>query len=115
MNPSKNETEPLQDYVTRFANGDDLALNELLKRSSERLEQLTRAMFRDFSRVHRWEETADVLQSASIRLYRALQATRPKSMTGDVPLISMKEEPCHSLVDVVVGWGLRFRRRNSRP
>lgn len=90
MNQSKNETDPLQDYVTRFANGDDSALNELLKRSSERLEQLTRAMFRDFSRVHRWEETADVLQSASVRLYRALQATRPTDVRGFFALASLQ-------------------------
>ena len=41
-----------------------------------------RAMFRHFARVHRWEETADVLQSASIRLYQALQATRPTDVRG---------------------------------
>ena len=84
------ETDTLQDCVTRFAAGDDSALNELLKRSSARLEQLTRVMFRDFSRVHRWEETADVLQSASIRLYRALQVTRPTDVRGFFNLATLQ-------------------------
>ena len=72
----------LQQCLTRFAAGDDAALNDLLKQTSAPLEQLTRTMFRDFSRVHRWEETADVLQSASIRLYRALLVTRPTDVRG---------------------------------
>ena len=76
------DADSLQSCVTRYAAGDDSALNELLSRTSARLEQLTRAMFRDFARVHRWEETADVLQSASIRLCRALQATRPTDVRG---------------------------------
>ena len=84
------DADSLQDCLTRFSAGDDAALNELLKRTSARMEQLTRAMFRDFARVHRWEETADVLQSASLRLYRALQTTRPTDVRGFYALAALQ-------------------------
>lgn len=84
------DADSLQGCLTRFAAGDDSALNELLSRSSARLEQLTRAMFRDFERVHRWEETSDVLQNASLRLYRALQTTRPTEVRGFFALAALQ-------------------------
>lgn len=84
------DTDRLQDCVARFAAGDDSALNELLKRASSRLEQLTRTMFGDFARVHRWEETADVLQGASIRLFRALQQTKPTDVRGFFALATLQ-------------------------
>lgn len=34
-------------------------------------------MLRSWERVHRWEETGDVMQSATMRLYRSLADTRP--------------------------------------
>lgn len=76
MGEATEDTKRLQNCLTRFVEGDEGALNELLTRTSARLEHLTRAMFQDISRVHRCKETADVLQSASIRLYRALYRSR---------------------------------------
>jgi RNA polymerase sigma factor (sigma-70 family) len=37
-------------------------------------------MFRDFRRVHRWEDTDDVLNNALMRLYKALEAAPPESI-----------------------------------
>lgn len=90
MNQVAFDVEALQSCLSRLAAGDDSALNELLRQTSGRLEQLTRAMFRDFARVHRWEETADVLQRASIRLYRALLATRPTTVRGYFALAALQ-------------------------
>lgn len=90
MTQVAHDADSLQDCVTRFAAGDDSALNELLKRSSARLEQLTKTLFRDFARVHRWEETSDVLQNASLRLYRALQTTRPTDVRGFFALAALQ-------------------------
>ena len=45
----------------------------------ERLQTLAHVMLRDYPRVKRWEETADVLQNALIRLHRALQTVIPPS------------------------------------
>ena len=84
------EDDSLQCCLTRFAAGDDSALDDLLGRATARLEQLTRAMFRDFARVHRWEETSDVMQNASLRLYRALQTTRPTEVRGFLALAALQ-------------------------
>jgi RNA polymerase sigma-70 factor (ECF subfamily) len=54
--------------------GDPAARNEVLRHSRERLRRLTQQMFRAFPRVHRLEETSDVLQSVMARLDRALCA-----------------------------------------
>ncbi len=82
MSSDESDSQTLQTCIARYAAGEDAALNELLTRSMARLELLTRVMLRDFARVHRWEDTVDVLQSASIRLYRALQVTRPTDARG---------------------------------
>ncbi len=102
----------IQLSLSRYAAGDDSALNDLLSRTSARLEKLTRAMFRDFARVHRWEETADVLQSASIRLYRAMQANRPTDVRGYFALATLQIR--RELTDLTrryfgpEGWGTNY-------
>lgn len=119
MNHVTLDVEALQACLSRFAAGDDAALNELLKRTSARLEQLTRAMFQDFTRVHRWEETADVLQSASIRLYRALLATRPTDVRGFFALAALQIR--RELTDLArryfgpEGWGANHETRTLWP
>ncbi len=80
----------LQRTIDRFVAGDEAALNDLLVRTSERLEKLTRSMLRDFERVRRWEDTADVVQNASVRLFRAFQATRPSDVRGFFALATMQ-------------------------
>ena len=49
-------------------------------RACARLRQLTCAMLKDYPRLKRWEETDDVFQNASLRLYRALGKVRPASV-----------------------------------
>lgn len=73
----ENPGVALEDLVTRMRDGDAAARDELLNRSAARLLELTRRMIRDFRRVGRWEQTEDVCQNASLRLWRALQSTRP--------------------------------------
>src|SRR5262249_17079926 len=51
--------------------------DELLTRACARVEQLTRKMLGRFARVRRWEETADVMQNAALRLYRTLAEVQP--------------------------------------
>ncbi len=82
MSDFATSTASLQNCLDRFAVGDEAALNELLGQASARLEKLTRVMFRDFTRVRRWEETADVLQNASIRLIQALREKQPRDVAG---------------------------------
>jgi RNA polymerase sigma factor (sigma-70 family) len=70
-------TARLQHCLDRLRAGDEEARRELLGGACERLRRLTRAMLRDYRRVRRWEETDDVVQSALLRLSRALQTVTP--------------------------------------
>jgi RNA polymerase sigma-70 factor (ECF subfamily) len=70
----------LQNCLERLRGGDESARKELLEGACERLTQLTRTMLRDYRRLKRWSETEDVLQSALVRLYRALQEVTPASL-----------------------------------
>lgn len=90
MSEFADDNTRLQRTIERFAAGDESALNDLLVRTSERLEKLTRSMFNDFERVRRWEDTADVVQNASVRLFRAFQATRPNDVRGFFALATMQ-------------------------
>ena len=55
-----------------LAAGDDTARARILELCSERLRLLTRRMLRGYPVVKRWEDTDDVFQNASLRLYRCL-------------------------------------------
>lgn len=59
-------------YIERLNCGEESAREELLNVACERLVRMTRKMKRDFPAVARWEQTDDVFQNASIRLYWAL-------------------------------------------
>jgi RNA polymerase sigma factor (sigma-70 family) len=72
--PLLDPSSTIDHWLERFRDGDPSARNELLHHSRERLRLLTHQMFRKFARVHRFEETSDVLQYALIRLDRALGA-----------------------------------------
>ena len=82
MPDGSSHTRPLLALIARVRSGDAAALNELVRLAGERLEALTRRMLRDYPRVRRWAETDDVLQSALIRLCRAL---------GQVELAGVRE------------------------
>ena len=67
----------IQGLVDRLQAGDEAARKELLNCACDRMLRLTRKMLRSFPRVKRWEQTDDVLQNASLRLYRTLGQVRP--------------------------------------
>ena len=66
-----DDSPSIQHLIDRLPTS-EAARSELLSHASQRLECLTRKMLRDYPGVHRWEQTDDVLQNASLRLYRAL-------------------------------------------
>ncbi len=72
-------TGRLQYLLARLQQGDEQARRELINATGERLRSLAHVMFKDYPRLRRWEETADVLQNALLRLYRALQTVTPPS------------------------------------
>lgn len=70
----------LQLCLDRMRAGDRQAREELLRHTCGRLERLTRKLLRGYPGVRRWAQTDDVLQSALIRLLRALESVQPESL-----------------------------------
>ena len=77
-----DHTAQIQSCIDRVRAGDRSAHDELLAHAAERLFRLARKMLRDFPGVHRWEQTDDVLQNATLRLCRAL---------GEVQLLTVAD------------------------
>jgi RNA polymerase sigma-70 factor (ECF subfamily) len=73
-------TSELHRLLTRLQAGDRAAWDELYARTGARLEALASRMLHGFPGVSRFEQTPDVLQNASLRLIRSLQAARPGSV-----------------------------------
>ncbi|MCA9199764.1 MAG: sigma-70 family RNA polymerase sigma factor [Planctomycetales bacterium] len=62
----------VQQCLNRLRDGDDRAREDLLVIAGNRLETLTRKLKQGFPSVGRWEQTEDVCQVASLKLYDAL-------------------------------------------
>jgi len=77
---SEHDSTMILALIGRLQTDNDAARAELLDRAADRLGRLTRKMLRDYPRVRRWEQTDDVLQNATLRLYRALQSISPPSV-----------------------------------
>ncbi len=93
-----DRTEDLQPLLDRLAQGDAQARDELIQRSQDRLHRLARKMLRCDPRVARWEQTDDVLQSALLRLYRALEKVKPDSVKAFIGLASRQMQ--RELIDL---------------
>ena len=74
MSHTRNGAE-LDACIERARQGDLEAREELIQLASERLMALSRKLKRGFPRVGRWEQTEDVCQMASLKLYEALAST----------------------------------------
>ena len=73
-------TTTLRDRIARFQAGETSALDALIRRTQERLEQFARRMLGGFPGVRAREQVEDVLQNALIRLTRALRQEAPQSV-----------------------------------
>ena len=80
MPAPSSQSQLIRMWIDRLRAGDDTARKELLNCACERLNQLTHRMLRGFARVHRWEETDDVMQNAALRLYRSLGEVQPATV-----------------------------------
>ena len=67
----------VQGLIDRHREGELKARDELMALTFDRLTRLTQVMLRDYPGVRRWEETDDIRQGASLRLYRALAEVKP--------------------------------------
>lgn len=73
MSDPGEKTQALRIWLERLKQGDEQARAELLRHASDRLMHLTRKMKHGFERVGRYEQTEDVFQNASLRLWKALE------------------------------------------
>jgi RNA polymerase sigma-70 factor (ECF subfamily) len=99
-------TTSLHEMLARFQRGDAAALDELIRRTGERLERLARKMLRGFPAVRAREQTDDVLQNALVRLARSLREVRPASTADFFRLAA--EQIRRELLDLA-----RYHRRRS--
>jgi RNA polymerase sigma-70 factor (ECF subfamily) len=74
------QTVRLEQLIARLQRGDVAARSELLNAAGERLMRLTRRMFHHEHRLKKLEETGDVFQNASLRLYMALAEVKPATV-----------------------------------
>src|SRR5262249_24347018 len=72
---------------------DPAARDALFTAASERLQKLAHRMLQSYPRVHRWEQTEDVVQNAMIRLYRTLQDVPPATVTDFLRLAALNIRP----------------------
>lgn len=80
MEHSSLGTTVVQAWVERIRAGDTSASDELLRRTVERLEELSATMLAREPKLRALVEPADVLQNASLRLLRSLQCVKPASV-----------------------------------
>ena len=90
MSPRSFKTTELLELLRRLRAGDRSAWDELSQHVGAQLERLARKMLRGFPQLRRLEQTADVLQNATIRLLAALQAVEPRSVREFFGLASMQ-------------------------
>lgn len=79
MSEDSFNTFEMHDYIDRWRAGDLTGRDELIHRTTRRLDKLTRKMFAKYGAISRWTEVEDVLQNAILRLIRALENIRPSS------------------------------------
>ncbi len=89
MSDESQQTQQLEGWIERLKAGDESARRELLNCAYDRLVGLTRKMLRSYPRVHRWEETSDVMQNAALRLYRSLATVRPAGVVEFLRLAAL--------------------------
>lgn len=68
----------LDETVARLKSGDPEAREQLLQQSWDRLHRLARKMLAGFPAVRRWEDTDDVFQRATVRLWESLGKVQPE-------------------------------------
>jgi RNA polymerase sigma-70 factor (ECF subfamily) len=83
-------TTQLQLWIERMNAGDAQARQQLVGLACERLRRLTRKMLGDFPDIRRQEETDAVLNSAVLRLLRALDAVAVASVADFFRLAALQ-------------------------
>lgn len=77
---SEGSSVQLRRLLLRANQGEAAARQELIGAAAERLRLLAKRMLRKYPRLQRWEETDDVMQEATWKLFRSLEAVQPGSV-----------------------------------
>jgi RNA polymerase sigma-70 factor (ECF subfamily) len=104
-------TTQLQVLIERMNNGDAAAAKQLVGHACERLRLLTRRMLRDFPGVRRQDDSDDILNSAVVRLLRALEVVSVASVEEFFRLAAM--EIRRELLDLARHYG-RHRKAKAQ-
>lgn len=72
-----NSTLAVQKCLDRFGTDFERASGELLSAAMNRLRLLSRKIMADIPGVKRWDNTDDLLQNASLKLWKALETHHP--------------------------------------
>jgi RNA polymerase sigma-70 factor (ECF subfamily) len=75
---SSDQTTHLQRCLDRWHAGEDVAREELFRGACARLRLIAGKLFQS-RRFQRWEDLEDLLQNASLQLWRSLENVRPTS------------------------------------
>jgi RNA polymerase sigma-70 factor (ECF subfamily) len=113
MAASAFHTTQLHAWIERIRAGDAAARDELVRTVLRRLEGLARKMLRRFPAVARWNETADVLQNALLRLLRSLEVVTPDSTRAFFCLAA--EQVRRELLDLTRRYARRPRGTPGNP
>ena len=73
-------TDETADLLLQLRAGSAEAREVILKRVAARLEALTRKQLRAFPAVARWASADDVVQGATIRIWRAMDSVKPNDV-----------------------------------
>lgn len=90
MLDTNSQISMMQHLLPGAVDGDQAAVDALLRHYAERLTILTRRMLGDFQRVRRWAETDDVLQNALVRLVGALGSVKPQTSRDFLGLATLQ-------------------------
>jgi RNA polymerase sigma factor (sigma-70 family) len=120
---TRGTTARLEACVERLQAGDLQARDDLVALACGRMEAMARRMLRRFPNVRRWDETGDVVQNATIRLYHSLGSIAPRDARGFLGLAAVHIR--RELLDLARKHGgpesfasnreTNYRREDGRP
>ena len=99
MKNRPDHTTQIQAHIDRLLAGDESARAELVQCTWDRLLKLTRQISLDYPPVRRWEQTDDIFQNASIRIWKALEKVPLKNARHFLRLAAEKIR--FELIDLV--------------
>ena len=86
---TRGTTVRLEACIERLRSGDLQARDDLVSLACGRMQSMARRMLKRFPKVRRWDETGDVVQNATIRLYRSLSNITPRDARGFLGLAAV--------------------------